>query len=91
MKKLVLSMVIIGSCIAAKEKPKGQMSLEQQVYGLQTQVYALQDRASQLEAQIKRDKRSSDQVLINIIKRIDNFYNLLIGHTHEAKPMRLRK
>ena len=48
------------------------------------QIYALQDRVGKLEVRVTKDKRANEQVLIDLIKRTNNLYELLSKHTHKA-------
>ena len=61
--------------IKAQSKPDKLRNLE-------LQLLTLRDRVERLEVTVQQNKRSDEQVLIDLIKRTNNLHEMLMTHKH---------
>ena len=73
----------IANAAPSKEPARGQPD---RVRACELQIYALQDRLGKLESLVQKHKKADDQVLINLIKRTNNLYDMLTNHSHKVAP-----
>ena len=71
----------VANAAPSKEPLRGQPD---RVRACELQIYALQDRVGKLERLVQSHKKADDQVLIDLIKRTNNLYQMLTTHHHKG-------